>query len=144
MAGLLSDKGLNPMYATTLAKIEAGARSVRINEAVAIADLFEVSLDTLLGRKPGVAVNDTTFALRALHGIARRTGPQVWELGQELQNLIDDTFGDLDFRGDTLLAKAGDTAEVAKYHLFDASRELDDLARLSRQLLDDEQQEDRE
>ena len=41
------------MHATTIAKIEAGSRSVRINEAVGIADLFEVSLDTLLGRKSG-------------------------------------------------------------------------------------------
>jgi hypothetical protein len=41
------------MHPTTVAKIEAGDRSVRINEAVGIADLFEVSLDSLLGRKLG-------------------------------------------------------------------------------------------
>ena len=50
MADMLSDKGIAPMHSTTLAKIEAGTRSVRINEAVAIADLFGLSLDGLLGQ----------------------------------------------------------------------------------------------
>ena len=53
MAKILSDKGLRPMHPTTVAKIEAGDRSVRINEAVGMADLFEVSMDSLLGRIPG-------------------------------------------------------------------------------------------
>ena len=53
------------MHATTVAKIEAGSRSVRINEAVAIADLFGVSLDSLLGRKPGTQ-RDLHYALGAL------------------------------------------------------------------------------
>ncbi len=54
------------MHATTIAKIEAGSRSVRINEAVGIADLFEVSLDSLLGRKPGTQESDLTYRLGTL------------------------------------------------------------------------------
>lgn len=49
LAELLSDNG-TPMHHTTVAKIEKGDRSVRIDEAAAIADLFDVSLDRLLGR----------------------------------------------------------------------------------------------
>ena len=49
MAKMLSDKGI-PMHWTTVAKIEKGDRSVRIDEAAGIADLFEVSLDVLLDR----------------------------------------------------------------------------------------------
>lgn len=52
MAKMLADRGLQPMRDTTLAKIEAGSRSVRINEAIAIADLLELSLDDLVGRPP--------------------------------------------------------------------------------------------
>jgi transcriptional regulator with XRE-family HTH domain len=66
MANLLSEKGVAPMHATTIAKIEAGSRSVRINEAVGIADLFEVSLDSLLGRKPGTQGSDLTYRLSVL------------------------------------------------------------------------------
>ena len=40
MAKMLADRGVQPMHPTTIAKIEAGDRSVRINEAVEIADLF--------------------------------------------------------------------------------------------------------
>ncbi|MGO9507584.1 MAG: helix-turn-helix domain-containing protein [Mycobacterium sp.] len=65
MSDMLSDKGIAPMHTTTLAKIEAGTRSVRINEAVGIADLLEVSLDTLVGRQ---LPDDTTltFAMTTL------------------------------------------------------------------------------
>jgi hypothetical protein len=38
------------MHWTTIAKIEKGERLVRIDEAAAIADLFETSVDVLLGR----------------------------------------------------------------------------------------------
>ena len=61
------------MHATTIAKIEAGSRSVRINEAVGIADLFEVSLDSLLGRKPGTQGSDLTYRLSALTASAHES-----------------------------------------------------------------------
>ena len=73
MADMLSDKGIAPMHATTIAKIEAGSRSVRINEAVGIADLFEVSLDSLLGRKPGTERSDLTYRLGALAASAHES-----------------------------------------------------------------------
>jgi transcriptional regulator with XRE-family HTH domain len=58
IAKMLSDRCAQPIHATTIAKIEAGTRSVRINEAVAMADLFEVSIDALLGRRQP---DDTTL-----------------------------------------------------------------------------------
>jgi transcriptional regulator with XRE-family HTH domain len=51
MATLLSDSGVPMIHATTIAKIEAGDRPTRIDEATAIADLFDISLDALLGRE---------------------------------------------------------------------------------------------
>jgi transcriptional regulator with XRE-family HTH domain len=50
LADKLSAKGI-PMHWTTVAKIEKGSRSVRIDEAAAIADLFGISVDAMLGRR---------------------------------------------------------------------------------------------
>jgi hypothetical protein len=58
MAKMLADRGVQPMHPTTVAKIEAGDRSVRINEAMEIAELFGVSMDALLGRTTGVKPGD--------------------------------------------------------------------------------------
>ena len=49
MAKMLTAKGIQ-MHWTTIAKIEKGDRLVRIDEAAGIADLFETSVDVLLGR----------------------------------------------------------------------------------------------
>ena len=49
MAKLLKDKGFST-YTTTIHKIENGQRPVPLDEAAAIADLFDMSLDSLLGR----------------------------------------------------------------------------------------------
>lgn len=77
MAKMLVDKGIKPMHPTTVAKIEAGDRSVRINEAVGIADLFGVSVDSLLGRKPGAQRNELQYLLRLLRDTARQSSQQV-------------------------------------------------------------------
>jgi transcriptional regulator with XRE-family HTH domain len=52
-----------PMHWTTIAKIEHGERSVRIDEAAAFADVFGVSVDYLLGRRARPK-SDLMFALR--------------------------------------------------------------------------------
>lgn len=76
MAEMLSAKGIAPIHPTTLAKIEAGTRSVRINEAVAIADLLDVSLDALLGRqRPDDST--LTFAMTTLLDYAQDTSNQI-------------------------------------------------------------------
>jgi transcriptional regulator with XRE-family HTH domain len=72
MAKMLNSKGIAPMGASTIAKIEAGTRSVRINEAVAIADLFEISLDSLLGRKQLGKLNQLAQDLLMLRSVADR------------------------------------------------------------------------
>lgn len=74
MAKTLSDNGI-PMHATTIAKIELGDRTVRIDEATAIADLLEVSLDALLGRK-GME-DDRSHALSVLADESRAVIPEL-------------------------------------------------------------------
>jgi transcriptional regulator with XRE-family HTH domain len=78
MADLLSGKGIAPMHGTTIAKIEAGVRSVRINEAVGIAELLDVSLDALLGRQRHDETT-LTFALATLMGYVTDCQRQIKE-----------------------------------------------------------------
>src|SRR6185312_5282971 len=92
MAKMLSDRGIHPMHPTTVAKIEAGDRSVRITEAVGIADLFEVSVDSLLGRKPGAQRSEQTYLLRAL----RQSSDQVWAALETIRELLEELPAEFD------------------------------------------------
>ncbi|HME78909.1 MAG TPA: helix-turn-helix transcriptional regulator [Mycobacterium sp.] len=68
MAELLTAKGLTA-YQTTITKIEAGNRAVQIDELVAYADIFECSVDTLLGHTT-TAAGDKSVAVSALVNLA--------------------------------------------------------------------------
>ena len=65
LARLLARKGISPSLATTVAKTESGARSVRVDELVAYAEVFGVSIEALLGCSPDPA-NDLAFELNRL------------------------------------------------------------------------------
>lgn len=88
MAKMLSDKGIQPMHPTTVAKIEAGDRSVRINEALGIADLFEVSVDSLLGRKHLTQDEELAQRLRELHGLADRYISEIRVMSIEVMDRV--------------------------------------------------------
>ena len=93
---MLSDKGIS-MHWTTIAKIEKNDRSVRIDEAAGIADLFDTSVDALLGRKvrPG---NDLAYILRAVLNTARQSAEQTAAIADALgDNLVD--LDALEFNG---------------------------------------------
>lgn len=60
LARRLSETGPR-VHPTTIAKIESGDRSVRIGEAAAIADIFRMSLDRVLGR---TVDDDAEFSYR--------------------------------------------------------------------------------
>jgi transcriptional regulator with XRE-family HTH domain len=97
LSKLLQGRGLEHIYPTTVAKIESGERAVRIDEATAIADLFDVSVDALLGRKvtPG---NDLEYILRAVLNTARQSAEQTAAIADALgDNLVD--LDALEFNG---------------------------------------------
>ena len=77
LANLLADKGVH-IPATGIAKIEAGARSVKIHEASAIADVLETSTDSLFGRPYGVE-DDVAYALKALRRLVGQTREKMLE-----------------------------------------------------------------
>ena len=74
-AEMLCAKGLTA-YPTTIAKIEAGDRTVQIDELVALAEIFEVSVDTLLGHSTGRSQNKF-FQMEALVDAQRQS---LWQL----------------------------------------------------------------
>jgi transcriptional regulator with XRE-family HTH domain len=132
VAKMLSDKGISGMYPTTIAKIEAGDRAVRIDELTGIADLFEVSVDALLGRRTG-AGNDLAYTLRAVQTIACQSVQQT----ATIADALGDSLVDLDafefngreeienevVRAQAALREAQDaSANVAKFQLPPRSR----------------------
>jgi len=61
------------MRPTTMAKIGAGDRLLRFNNAVGIADMFEVSVDFLLGRNATANRSELTYRLRVFLDAAEQS-----------------------------------------------------------------------
>jgi transcriptional regulator with XRE-family HTH domain len=135
LAKLLSDKGIKGIYPTTIAKIEGGERAVRIDEAAALAELFDVSLDALLGRRPGVQTNELAFQLRLLRDAARQSSQQVWASMETIREQLEELPAE--FEGADMLQELGDhTWRNSLYPAYDA---LMGLVNLSQELLRREQ-----
>lgn len=75
------------MHPTTVAKIEAGERATKIDEVTAIADIFEVSVDMLLGRS-AAPKNDDMYALRALLDTAQQASWQASTIENTLRERL--------------------------------------------------------
>jgi transcriptional regulator with XRE-family HTH domain len=111
LAKMLSDKGIDGVYPTTIAKIEAGDRAARLDEVTTIADMFEVSVDALLGRKTGIE-NDLVYTLRGVLDTAQQCSTQV----TAIQNTLSERFLDLQtlsFEGRDELEAEAATAQRA-------------------------------
>jgi hypothetical protein len=76
VAKMLSAAGLS-VYPTTIAKIEAGERAARVDEVVAVADLFSVSVDTLLGHTPREGGNDPHHSFGVCRGLLEKAAEQL-------------------------------------------------------------------
>ena len=96
IAKLLSENRI-PMHPTTIAKIEAGDRSVRIDEATGIADLLGLSLDGLLGRK-GME-DERSHAMTVLAEEARKLIPEVIDIVDRLRRAYQELEAQFDFAG---------------------------------------------
>lgn len=116
----LQAKGLQHLLPSTVAKIENGDRAVRIDEANALADLFAVSLDELLGRD--LPERDLLTTLQELMDAARHAHSQVDALEGSLRALtvelaafqLDEQDGDILTAGEqacAALAAAGEALE---------------------------------
>jgi transcriptional regulator with XRE-family HTH domain len=105
LSKMLGDKGIKGIYPTTIAKIESGERAVRIDEATALADLFQVSLDVLLGRKQGAERNELARPLRVLADTARHSSQQVGAMMEAIREQLEELPGE--FYGADVLQSIG-------------------------------------
>jgi transcriptional regulator with XRE-family HTH domain len=103
LSKLLQRKGLEHIYPTTVAKIESGERAVRIDEATAIAELFEVSVDALLGRNVDRR-SDLAYTLRSVLTTARQSAQQTAAIADALAVSVADLDA-LKFTGRTALER---------------------------------------
>jgi transcriptional regulator with XRE-family HTH domain len=126
LAKRLTEKGI-PVYASTIAKIESEKkpRAVRLAEASAIADVFEVSLDRLLGRSVGRR-QDLAYTLRALLDTAELASSQITATHAALLERAGE-LGSFAFPGRDSIV---DRCEQAADALARASVALDQVLRL--------------
>lgn len=89
MAELLNAKGLKT-YPTTIAKIEAGDRTVQVDELVAYAEIFDVSTDLLLGHTSTGAGDKTAQVGKLLEQMKRA----MWAI-QSTEVALTDAANDL-------------------------------------------------
>lgn len=130
LSNTLGDRGIKGIYPTTIAKIESGERAVRIDEAAALADIFEMSLDALLGRKPGVETTELEFQLRTLRDTARQSYQQVYGSTTVFRELLEDLPKDFEYAA--MVQRAGG---LAANQLFDASESIVALQDLTHELI---------
>jgi hypothetical protein len=95
---MLAEKGVH-LHWTTIAKIEKGERSVRIDEAAALADLFDTSVDALLGRQ---LPDDTTltFAMMNVMSYAGDAGKKITQArgtATDIEEQLEDVAQRFDF-----------------------------------------------
>jgi transcriptional regulator with XRE-family HTH domain len=105
VAKLLADKGL-AVYPSTVAKIEAGERAVRIDEIAALADIFGVSVGALVGHSvQRTRAGDKALTLNALARLAQHTVGQAESLEATLRDRLAD-LDSFDLRKDERTAQA--------------------------------------
>ena len=132
VAKKLIAKGIDKIHPTTVAKIESGDREVKLDEATAIADLFDMSLDVLVARHSTERREDElTYYLRQLRDNARRhasqVGALVWAVAGDVTNVsldgvpddIADTWAEIEERSNSVVhdleTAAYDLKEIADH-----------------------------
>lgn len=85
--GELAEK-VGGCYASTIAKIEAGHRGARIDEVDALADIFGISVDVMIGRTGRSA--DLAWAMSKLTSNAQKFVLEISGLRQRLAGDVED------------------------------------------------------
>lgn len=115
LAKLLQDRGMPSVYPTTVAKIESGERAVRIDEATLFADIFDVSVDALLGRSASFQKD----RLYAVQDAALQASAGVSAIATTLMNVFPELDG-LEFDNREAVMVAAGRAQAALKEAVDA------------------------
>ena len=114
---MLTAKGIDNMHHTTVAKIEAGDREIKLDEAVAMADLYGMSLDAILGGK-----RDLDYLVEALTETVSSARTELDRTAKSLRDRMEDIPSDYK-RYDALAELAHEVVS----HLDTAGKGLDGL-----------------
>lgn len=123
MTTMLTARGVW-VHHTTVAKIESGARGVRLDFVCAVADIFGVSVDALLGRSG--RSGDLAWMASKLTSNAQKIATEIDTLRHRLYSEYDEIWAALGRDSDNPLLEVGGTALS---RLTEASNALNDLAR---------------
>lgn len=115
VAQMLNGRGLPGVYATTVAKIEAGDRTVRIDEAAAFADIFGLPLDELIGRHLDEQTRSLAYVIQGMTQTMHQAAPAVSGLSREFAE-ISSAVSAFDFDGRAELAAAAQECHEALDH----------------------------
>lgn len=84
----LTRRGVAGLYPATIAKIESGARAVQVDELRALADIFGITTDTLIGRRSDNT--DLAWAMGKLTSSAQKIAIEVHGLHDKLEREAQD------------------------------------------------------
>lgn len=76
------------IYPSTIAKVEAGFRGVRTDELAALADIFGISVDALMGRAS--SGTDLVWAMSRLTSNAQKSAGEINTLVDRLNDGLED------------------------------------------------------
>jgi transcriptional regulator with XRE-family HTH domain len=118
VARRLTAMGIDSIYNTTVAKLESGEREIKLDEAVALARLYNAPLDALVGLQAKTerdldylmdSLSDAVFISRTdLRRHAKALGDRMADIPSEYQQrdaldgLVRDVLGHLDSAGNGL------------------------------------------
>ena len=141
IAKMLTAKGIDNMHHTTVAKIESGDREIKLDEAAAMADLFGLPLDSMMGRRQATREDEIAHDVRVLRDIARQGLAEVRRISTDVSNAATDVMLDgIPNDIEEIWAELGKDAEHACHQLDQAEYHLDEVQRLAAQVLDMVQQ----
>jgi transcriptional regulator with XRE-family HTH domain len=138
LSKLLKARGVS-VYPNMLHKIERGDRAIRVDELSALATVFGISVDTLLGRRIRSASADVAFALHAALRATYQGASQAYIAGENMRDRAGDLItliGESDPDYDRLVAVAHQIASAADVldKASEATRTLgDDIAAIGKE-----------
>jgi transcriptional regulator with XRE-family HTH domain len=125
LAEMLSER-VPGVYPTTIAKIEAGDRAIRVDELDGLATIFGASVDLLLGRYGNR--DELTLAATNLRELARENTVHVGDFRETLASLLDDVRYYADLEASDAAGALIRATEVVLAIVTEARHALDTLA----------------
>jgi transcriptional regulator with XRE-family HTH domain len=143
VARKLTERGIDKIHHTTVAKVESGEREVKLDEAVAIADLFGLPLDVMLGRRQFPLDNESALhvSLQELRNMTQLQAANARQITIDLNDRVDSVM----FARNSVSARYAELdrlaalADLAYQSLDDLIKHLTEMAQQANRIVDERQ-----